>query len=177
MVNNTLLKLYIYLYVGNVILVTPRSHWNSISFSTAGILREQYKDKHHRFTEWLWLAGISGPIWSNSFCSRETQSRGPTATFRWFLEISKEENSQPLGNLCQCSGAHTTQKCFWCSGEPHALQPVPTAFWTGTRQPWTEPSSIFAPFLCWALSSTSVSLLCWVAQNWTLHSRSTGLWQ
>ena len=47
--------------------------------------------------------------------SRNTQSRVPRATSRQLWKISKEEASQLLGSLCQCSITCTAQQCSWCS--------------------------------------------------------------
>lgn len=59
--------------------------------------------QHQRTTGWLRLAGTPCSLWPNSCPSRDTQNRVPRLTFMWLLKMSKEESSQPLHNLCQCS--------------------------------------------------------------------------
>lgn len=45
----------------------------------------------HRTTGWLRLVEISASIWSNLYSNRDNYSRVSRATFRWVLEISKED--------------------------------------------------------------------------------------
>jgi len=53
----------------------------------------------------LWVH-LAQPCWS-----RDTQSRGPRTTSRWFLEFSKEETSQPLWTSSASTQSPTKQKC------------------------------------------------------------------
>jgi len=55
-------------------------------------------------------------------CSRDVQSKGSRPVARQLLNIPKEETSQPLGSLCQCSGTAQHSSAAWCSeGAPNYL--------------------------------------------------------
>lgn len=55
----------------------------------------------------------------------------------------------------------------WNSPQPSLLQDEKSQL----SQPFLMVKSIIFLSLCWTLSSSSVSLLCWRAQNWTQHYR------
>lgn len=75
---------------------------------------------------------------------------------RWLLKISQEEALQlfSLGNLCQCSAAHTVQNFFLIVRQFLVFQFVPISSCLVTGHYWKEPHSIFfTPFL-WIFGHT-----------------------
>ena len=119
----------------------------------------------HKTTEWLRLEGISESIWSNPCSSRNTQSRVPRTTSRWFLDISKEETLQPLWAVC--SGASSclllpcpSGKLVLDSGElaPHRVKSDSVPHWVCNDycEQWTawEQGGIYGIFCMAALKNT-----------------------
>jgi len=95
----------------------------------------------HRITEWLGLAGASGPICSNPCTSRDTQRRVPRAVSRWLLEISKKETPQPLWETCASAPLPAQHRsASWCSeGTPVCAHCLLSWHWAPLTTAWPPP--------------------------------------
>lgn len=60
----------------------------------------------HTTREWLRMAGVCRAHSAQPLLQKATQSKMPRPTTKWLLKISKEETTQPPGNLGPRSTTH-----------------------------------------------------------------------